>query len=327
MLRVGVVGLGSWGPRLAAAFAAHPGVLITATYDRAPRPPLPGAFAAASLAELLGACDAVAVATPPEAHAPVALAALRADRHVFVEKPLAHSLAAATEVRLAAQAATGSSVCAVGHVLRFHPAVAAAETSLRAGHLGDLRRVVAIRTSPKRPATESPWWNLAPHDVSLANAAFDAAPMGVSAEPRAPGCIAATLLFSGGRSAELLVEHGTARRLRRFGWFGTERTFVFDDAEGPCLVTTGPRAADPAWLASDGALDGEAVHLDPGDALAREVDGFVRATAGEREVLSGVEEGWHVVAALDAGERSLREGGTLAPRAWPACHLTRGAAE
>ena len=100
-LRVGVVGLGYWGPNLARNFAALPGCELAwccdASEDARARiaPQFPGARFTAELDDLLAdpTLDAIALATPVPTHADLAVRVLEADKHCFVEKPLATTAA------------------------------------------------------------------------------------------------------------------------------------------------------------------------------------------------------------------------------------------
>src|SRR5947209_19500099 len=99
-IRVGVVGLGYWGPNLARNFAAIPGCELVWCCD--PSAPareraaarFPRTRLAASSEELLTdpSLDAVAIATPVPTHADLAAAVLEAGKHCFVQKPIAQSV-------------------------------------------------------------------------------------------------------------------------------------------------------------------------------------------------------------------------------------------
>ena len=77
---------------------------------------------------LLAACDALVIAAPAEAHHALAPQALRAGKHVLVEKPIAATLAEADE--LAALAAERKLVLQVGHLERFSAAFGAVDGRL-----------------------------------------------------------------------------------------------------------------------------------------------------------------------------------------------------
>src|ERR671914_294276 len=109
-LRIGVAGLGYWGPNLARNFAAIPGCELAwlcdgdaAALERVGAA-LPAARRTRELDDLLGdeSLDAVVLATPVPTHAPLAERVLRAGKHCFVEKPLARSVDEAERVVKAA---------------------------------------------------------------------------------------------------------------------------------------------------------------------------------------------------------------------------------
>ena len=107
-LRVGIVGCGAVARHHVPALRAARGVQLTAAFDLDEAPAAgTGAPVAGSLDELIEAVDLVAVCTPPEHHADVAVAALEAGRKLFVEKPLATTLADADRILAAGEGATG----------------------------------------------------------------------------------------------------------------------------------------------------------------------------------------------------------------------------
>ena len=127
-MKVGVVGLGYWGPKLARCFKelgvleavcdAHAGPLAQFSMTEAHplyirKTPLFG--------ELLDVVDAVAIATPPETHYALAKQVLEAGKHVFVEKPLTTSYADAIEL----EALAGSKDLALmtGHIYLHCPGI------------------------------------------------------------------------------------------------------------------------------------------------------------------------------------------------------------
>lgn len=145
-IRIGVVGLGGFGQFVMAAFKGTPEVQVTVVYDvdtnRAQQIAAQyGVAAANSYSELAAspAVDVVYIATPPALHGPAAIEALQNGKHLFVDKPLATSLAEAAEIeRLAKE--KGLKV-AVNYVLRFNPVYRLAVELGRSGLLGDLRHM------------------------------------------------------------------------------------------------------------------------------------------------------------------------------------------
>jgi predicted dehydrogenase len=148
VIRVGVAGLGYWGPNLARNFDALPGCSVEWLCDADPERLERVAIEAnrtGDLDDLLGdpTLDAVVLATPVPTHATLAERVLRAGKHCFVEKPLAQSVADAERVVAAAED-TGK-LLMVGHLLEYHPGVAKLKELVTSGELGDLHYVYSHR--------------------------------------------------------------------------------------------------------------------------------------------------------------------------------------
>ena len=150
-IAVGVVGLGYWGPNLARNFAALDGCELRWCCDRSEesldrwRSAFPGTLFTPVLDDLLAddGLDAVVVATDVPSHAPIALAALGAGKHCFVEKPLSQSSEEAAEIVAASQGA--GLILMVGHLLEYHPGVAKLKEIVDSGELGEVRYVYSNR--------------------------------------------------------------------------------------------------------------------------------------------------------------------------------------
>jgi predicted dehydrogenase len=130
------------------------------TAERARRFEVP--HASTSLAEALALrdVDAVAVATPPHAHAPIVLEALASGKHVLCEKPFARDAAEARALLAAAE--TARVVHLLGTEFRFAPPQALAARAIAAGAIGEPRFATLLLHVPllADPAGEVPgWWS------------------------------------------------------------------------------------------------------------------------------------------------------------------------
>lgn len=157
MINVAVVGTGGLGSRQVLNFAAVEGCRVKRVFDleralaEAAAAPV-GAEVAESLEECLAEdIQAVVVVTPTHQHAPVALAAAAAGKHVFCEKPLARTQADGE--RMVAAAREAGVRLMVGHVVRFFPAYARAHEYIRSGELGrvGMARLSRMNLRPKKP--------------------------------------------------------------------------------------------------------------------------------------------------------------------------------
>ncbi len=174
-VRVGVVGLGYWGPNIARNLAAIENCELRwlCDADESKRAQLasqfPGARVTAELAELLNddELDAVVLATPVPTHAELAIAVARARKHCFVEKPLATN---APDAEAAVDAALQARrILMVGHLLEYHPAVGQLKALIESDELGPLRYLYGNRLNlGVLRSDENALWSLGAHDVSVA---------------------------------------------------------------------------------------------------------------------------------------------------------------
>ena len=174
-VRVGVVGLGYWGPNLARNLGSIPGCELAWLCDRDEQAlgrlqrTLPGARATVELRDLLEdpQLDAVVLATPVPTHAELAIAVAEAGKHCFVEKPLATN--AADAERAVAAAEQAGKILMVGHLLEYHPAVAKLKELIDSDELGRLFYIYGNRLNlGKLREDENALWSLGAHDVSVA---------------------------------------------------------------------------------------------------------------------------------------------------------------
>jgi predicted dehydrogenase len=151
-VKLGSIGLGWWGGMLASGVAASGEGVVTACFARDPE--ARKAFAANHSAEPMDSLDqlldsdieAVLIATPHTTHAALAVAAAKAGKHVFIDKPLSLTMDEADQIAEAA-AARGIAV-QVGHNRRRQPANRELAGLIVAGDLGDLVSVEAVHHAP-----------------------------------------------------------------------------------------------------------------------------------------------------------------------------------
>jgi len=173
-IRVALVGAGYWGSNLLRVFHATNGFAVATVCDVETEPlsevktRFPQASVNTAIDEVLDdpTIDAVVVATPPASHFTIAHAALRAGKHVWVEKPLAlrfeegrQLVTVARERRLA---------LFVDETFLYDPLIQQIRARLLAGAIGKVHHVSLERTGMGRIRRDSNvWWNSAPHDVSI----------------------------------------------------------------------------------------------------------------------------------------------------------------
>jgi len=173
-INVGIVGLGYWGKNLLRTFGRLETARVTGLCDVDPArlaafaPDHPGARGAADYSELLRRddVDTIVLATPPSRHHAMALAALEASKHVWVEKPLA--LTATDGRQLVETARRRGRVLFVDETFLYDPLVREMKRLIEAGRLGEVVHLSFERLGMGRIKRDSNvWWNSAPHDLSI----------------------------------------------------------------------------------------------------------------------------------------------------------------
>jgi predicted dehydrogenase len=324
-VKVGVVGLGYWGPNLARNFDRAPESTLAWICDASEAararwaPQFPEARASAELDELLAdpELEAIAVATHVPSHADVAMRVLEAGKHCFVEKPLAQSVAEAESVVKAADAA--ERVLMVGHLLEYHPGVDKLKEIADAGELGDIHYIYGNRLNLGKLRTdENALWSLGAHDVSVVLRLADGEePNEVSAvgesymQPGVEDVVFAYMRFPSGLAAHLHLSWLDPHKERRFTVVGSKRMATFDDMDAERKVTVYDKGFDQdfssygEYIARSGDIWSPRISNE--EPLRIEVRHFLERVRDGQEPRSGGRSGLQVVRVLEALQRSLEE--------------------
>ena len=174
MINVGVVGVGSMGRNHARVFAQMPDVNLAAVADT-------DAEAVQQVARTYKACpyvdhremlereklDIVSIAVPTRLHTPITLDAIAHGAHIFVEKPLAYSVAECKQI--IAAAAEARVHLGVGHIERFNPAILELKRRLSSGQLGRVFQIHSKRVGPfpSRVMDVGVVFDLATHELNI----------------------------------------------------------------------------------------------------------------------------------------------------------------
>jgi predicted dehydrogenase len=325
---VGVVGLGYWGPNLARAFANLPGARLKWLCDKDSEARAraqdrhPDVQVTDSFDDLLGDddLDAIVVATPPTTHAELALAALRKDKHVFVEKPLA--LNALDADRVTAEAARRNRCLVVGHVLLHHPAIRKLKELVEMNELGEVYYLYSNRQNlGKVRRDENALWSLGPHDIAVLLYLLDDQPVEVSArgdcylQEGVADVVFGHLRFATGVTAHLHLSWLDPHKYRKLTVVGSKKMAVVDDMENERKLTIYESNA----VIPPTENFGEYVQVRFGDIvcprlpndepLRLECEHFIAGIRSSSPGLASSREGASVVHVLEALQRSLDRGG------------------
>jgi predicted dehydrogenase len=297
-LPVGVIGVGALGRHHARHLAELPDTRLVGVCDiDAERGALVAAELGtrwfANLEEMLGRVEAVTVAVPTPAHATVGLQALERGVPVLMEKPFAASLAEADA--LIAAGRKSAVQLQVGHIERYNRALRAAEP-----YLDGPRYIESQRLAPFQPrgTDVAVVLDLMIHDLDLVLHLTGGAE---ASEVRASGLpllsshldIAnARVEFANGTVALATASRVSRERIRRLRLFQPNGYFSLDLASGAgefMRVRSGWRPGTGKQLSD--VVERIALEAPEADALALELQSFVHAVQGQREVVVRGEEG------------------------------------
>ncbi len=335
MIGIAVVGYGYWGPnlvrniaeipgarlvsvcdlqkdRLASVQARYPAVEITDNYDDLLRDPR---------------VHAIAIATPVSTHFKLAMKALMAGKHVFVEKPMASTGDEAR--RMVEEAARRRLVLAVDHTF-IHTGAVRKMREIAENGLGEMYYYDSVRVNLGLFQHDvSVIWDLAVHDLSIMDYVLEEKPVAVSATGMShvlgePENIAyLTLFFESKLIAHIHVNWLAPVKVRRTLIGGSSKMIVYDDLEPSEKIKVYDKGIT---LNGNPQRNGEKIHqmlvgyrtgdmyapqLDMTEALGRELRQFVDCIETNGQPIADGHAGLRVVRILEAATQSLAQRGRV----------------
>ncbi len=283
LLRVGVVGVGHLGRHHARLLGAMPGVQLVGVADlmeeraRASVSSVPGAEALTDYRALLGRVEAVSIAVPTVAHLAVARPFLERGIAVLVEKPMAASVAEASE--MLALAERHGATLAVGHTERFNPAIAAVLPELRTPRFIEVHRLSGF---PERSLDIDVIFDVMIHDLDIILTIDRLEVVGVEAvgvpvlTPKIDICNA-RLKFASGCIANITASRISRDQVRKVRCFQPDMYVSVDYAAQELEVwRLRPRPGERP------AIEGGKVEVPRDEPLRRELADFVDAVRAGR---------------------------------------------
>ena len=330
VLRIGLVGCGYWGPNLLRNFHDLPTSQVVAICDVRPNrlEPLAKKFPSVQFTtryqELLenSSVDAVVIATPVSTHYEIASRALRAGKHVLVEKPL--TATTREGILLNQLAARHERVLMVGHTFEYHPAVLKVSELLKKGELGNLYYIDSVRVNLGLYQSDgrNVIWDLAPHDISIILHWTEEMPRRVSAWGQAfvqksvEDVAFIRLEFPNGVLAHIHISWLAPTKIRRMTVVGDKKMVIYDDLENVEKIKVADRRArlDPASRELRvGYRLGDIVspRVEVTEPLYAECRHFIECILHQKSVRTDGEGGLRVVRVLEAAEKSIKKGGAI----------------
>lgn len=285
----------------------YPGIEVTEEFGRVLEDP---------------AIDAVVLATPATTHYTMARQALKAGKHIYVEKPL--TLCEKDAADLCRIAESSGLVLMVGHLLEYHPAILKLKQLVDDGILGEIYYLYAQRMNlGVIRQDENVLWSSAPHDVSIILYLLDQGPSAVSAQGEAylqagiEDVVFCTLYFSNRTMAHIQASWLDPHKVRKMTVVGSKKMAVFDDVEATEKIRIYDKGVDRTGYDSYGdALtlrlgDITIPKIDMTEPLKIECQHFLECIRDGRIPRSSGRDGLRVVSVLEAAQRSLRNNGAL----------------
>lgn len=326
MLKVGVIGCGYWGPNLIRNFDSLTDAKVVAVcdLDRARLAPIateyPSALLMTSAAQLIESpeIDAVAIATPVSTHFDLALAALKAGKHVLVEKPLAASSEQAS--RLTDEAAKRKLVLMVDHTFVYSGTVRTVRDLIGHDGVGDITYYDAVRVNLGLFRHDvNVLWDLAVHDLSIMDFLLDKRPCAVSASGAAhvagqtENIAYITVFYDSSLIAHVHANWLSPVKIRHTLIGGTKKMIVCNDLEPLEKV----KVYDSGVELSDDPVDTRRLRVgyrigamyappvDATEALHIEARHFVDCISSGGKPTTDGEAGLRVIRILEAATRSI----------------------
>ncbi len=330
-IRIVVAGFGYWGPNLVRNIAECQEFslagLCEVDFQRSTEfsRRYPGVPVASDLGGFLDDrdVDAIAVATPPRTHYELARRALRAGKHVLVEKPLATDPAEASELLLIS-AEVGKTLMP-GHTFVYSPPVNKVRDLIRSGQLGDIYFVTSSRMNLGLYQSDGVISDLAPHDVSILLYWLERPVVRVVASGQSvfqdgiPETAFLTLTFAGGVTANVQISWLAPRKLRQTVVVGSRRMVQYEDTSSDESVRIYDRGLDfsqdeaPATFGEYRLTyrtgDMVAPRIEAAEPLSLELADFAHAIRTGEEPRSNGRLGLDIVRVLKAASWSIQCGG------------------
>jgi UDP-2-acetamido-3-amino-2,3-dideoxy-glucuronate N-acetyltransferase len=320
--KIALVGCGYWGKNLCRNFyglgALASVVDATQSGQATARSLAPNAIISDNFEDILGddQIQGIALATPAETHADLAIQAMQSGKDVFVEKPMALSISDAEAMQKVANE-TGR-ILMVGHLLEYHPAVLKLRELIDSGELGKINYIYSNRLNFGKVRTEeNALWSFAPHDVAVILRLLGQLPIEVSASGGAyltkgiADVTVSNLQFSDNSRAHIFVSWLHPYKEQRLVVVGDKKMVIFNDVnqfgEKLCVY--------PQSVEFDGSLpilkkeDAEFIEHTNTEPLREECAHFLECMKSRNKPLTDAQSGIEVLKVLHACQESIEQNG------------------
>ena len=319
---IAIIGAGHWGKNLIRNFARLGCLRVVCDDSQQALDPIQSQYPNVETVTSAGTVfsrddiDAVVVATPPTTHYELAKSALKAKKHVFVEKPLA--LDVSHGEMLANLAVEQDKILMVGHLLHYHAAVIKLKELVYNGELGKINYIYSNRLSfGKIRHQENTLWSFAPHDISDILGILNDTPSQVSCQgsncvqPHVADVSLSQLQFSSGKGAHIFVSWMHPFKEHKLVIVGDKQMAVCDDTlSWDQKLTLYPHEIhwkDQIPVAQK--AQGQPVPLNESEPLLAECRHFLESIESGNKPITDSQEGLQGLKVLNALQQSMEQNG------------------
>jgi len=329
-MKVGIIGLGYWGPNLVRNFLGHDDVEEVYACDQRPerlkfiKSKFPAVKISGDSNEILkGDCDIVGIATPVDTHYAIAKKALENGKNIWVEKPFTSSVSEAED--LIETAETNGVKIFVDHTFIYTGAVKKMKELVNSGELGNVLHFDSVRINLGLFQRDvNVIWDLAPHDLSIMNYVISehkvsaVSAHGIANYNGKENIAHISIYFEDNCFAHFHVNWTSPVKIRKMIVGGDKKMLVFDDMENFEKIKVYDAGVE---MNTPGSIYEALVQYRIGDmyspkipqteALAAGVDEFIKAIDENRQPLTNGRSGLDVVKILEATDKSIKNRGEV----------------
>jgi predicted dehydrogenase len=332
-VKIGVIGLGYWGPNLVRNFNKVYGcqVVACADFDQNRFKPIKDKYPKIQLftdyKKVIPLVDAVVIATPLTSHFELAREFLKKGKHVLVEKPFVESVSDAQN--LVEEARSRKLVLMVDHTFEYSTVVRKVKTLLERKSLGRIFNIDMVRVNlglfQKR---YNVLWDLAPHDVSILLYLLEVFPKSVIAvgeahvNPEIEDSVHLYLKFPRQINATINLSWLSPTKIRKVTIIGSKKMLEYDDVATEKLTVFDKGVnlerqkdfkmeyyqtfQEFKYVYRQG--EQKTVPVEEREPLEVMAEHFLTCISTGQSPLTSGEEGLRVVRVLAAAQKSLKEG-------------------
>lgn len=329
MLSCALLGYGYWGPNIARSITKLRNVNLSAICDQDQQKLLqakvlyPQVFLSVNPEKIFDdpKIDAVIIATPASSHFKLSLNALKKNKHILIEKPIATSLKEVVSLKKLNEKM--NKIVMVGHTFEFNPAIKKIRQIINEQSFGKVYYIYSTRVNLGQIREDvNALWNLAPHDISISNYLLEGIPIEVMASgacflrKNIEDVVFVILRYPNDILVEMHVSWLDPAKERKLTIVGSKKMLIMDDLNNEMPLKIYNKRADTGEVAK-GLSSEYKIKLHSGDIYAPQIESkeplleelkhFFECIEKNQQPNTGIDNGLKVIKVLEACQQSLKK--------------------